>query len=208
MRTRRRILLAAAQVFDRKGFAAATLQEILAECGLTKGSLYFHFRSKEELAHAIVIADSSAASILDTVGNRPVQDVIDATHWLARALQFDPMLRASFRMAVEYGTFVRPDIFTTYGLWSAKLVRMLEQAQDAGQLRFGLQASSAKDFILASFVGLQIVSQVASERRDLPDRLELWWRLALPGLVPAQQVRSYQPASKAMRPPGSPPQGA
>src|SRR5216117_2644416 len=53
-RTRGRILDAAAAVFDERGFSGASLSDILARAGVTKGALYFHFSSKEELAKYLV----------------------------------------------------------------------------------------------------------------------------------------------------------
>lgn len=47
--TKRRILVAARRVFARRGYAAASLDEIGRECGMTKGAIYVHFDSKEEL---------------------------------------------------------------------------------------------------------------------------------------------------------------
>ncbi|WP_347879795.1 helix-turn-helix domain-containing protein [Streptomyces sp. Tu 2975] len=54
VRTRRAILVAAAEVFDEVGYEAATISEILKRSGLTKGALYFHFASKEELAQGVL----------------------------------------------------------------------------------------------------------------------------------------------------------
>jgi AcrR family transcriptional regulator len=47
--TRRRIIGAAAQLFNRKGFEAVTIGEIMARTGLTHGGFYRHFRSKDQL---------------------------------------------------------------------------------------------------------------------------------------------------------------
>ena len=44
-RTRRRLLVAAAALFDEAGYHGAALSDILTAAGLTKGALYFHFRS-------------------------------------------------------------------------------------------------------------------------------------------------------------------
>lgn len=53
-RTRRRVLVAAAGVFAQRGFARASMAEILDAAGVTKGALYFHFPGKEALAKAVV----------------------------------------------------------------------------------------------------------------------------------------------------------
>ena len=52
--TRARLLEAAAQVYARQGFAGATLEEVAAQAGFTKGAVYAHFGSKENLLLALV----------------------------------------------------------------------------------------------------------------------------------------------------------
>jgi AcrR family transcriptional regulator len=46
---REQLTAAAAAVFSRKGYDAASLREICAAAGILPGSLYYHFRSKEDL---------------------------------------------------------------------------------------------------------------------------------------------------------------
>jgi len=43
------LIKAAEKVIGRKGYAKATTDEIAREAGLTKGALYFHFKSKEDM---------------------------------------------------------------------------------------------------------------------------------------------------------------
>lgn len=52
--TRDRILDAAFQEIYRHGFQAASLNNILAKTGLTKGALYHHFPDKDRLGHAVI----------------------------------------------------------------------------------------------------------------------------------------------------------
>jgi TetR/AcrR family acrAB operon transcriptional repressor len=52
--TRDRILDSAARVFARKGFLGASLDEVAADAGLTKGAVYWHFSSKNELFFALL----------------------------------------------------------------------------------------------------------------------------------------------------------
>jgi AcrR family transcriptional regulator len=48
------ILLAAAQIIRRKGFHAASMQDIADAVGLQKASLYHHVRSKQEILLALL----------------------------------------------------------------------------------------------------------------------------------------------------------
>ena len=47
--THRRILQAALDCFSRKGYNSTTMDQIAAESGTSKGTLYWHFKSKDDL---------------------------------------------------------------------------------------------------------------------------------------------------------------
>jgi DNA-binding transcriptional regulator YbjK len=49
VRTRAALLDAAAEVFARRGLDGATLEEIADVAGFTRGAVYHHFASKDEL---------------------------------------------------------------------------------------------------------------------------------------------------------------
>lgn len=53
MLSKEKILNAAGEVFAQKGFDAATMQDIMEKCGLSKGAIYHHFKSKEEIMQAL-----------------------------------------------------------------------------------------------------------------------------------------------------------
>src|SRR2546425_13067240 len=48
------IVTAALEVFVQRGFAAARLEEVARRAGVTKGTLYLYFKSKEALFKAVV----------------------------------------------------------------------------------------------------------------------------------------------------------
>jgi len=53
-RTRAQLIDAAAAVFARHGYVAASLDEVAEEAGLTKGAVYSNFDSKEDLFQAVI----------------------------------------------------------------------------------------------------------------------------------------------------------
>ena len=53
---RRQILEAALAVFSRKGFHAANVSDVAAEAGVSQGTIYWYFESKEELLNAALLA--------------------------------------------------------------------------------------------------------------------------------------------------------
>jgi AcrR family transcriptional regulator len=52
--TRTRILDAATRVFAEQGYANASLEKVAAAAGMTKGAVYWHFASKQDLFLAII----------------------------------------------------------------------------------------------------------------------------------------------------------
>jgi TetR/AcrR family transcriptional repressor of lmrAB and yxaGH operons len=75
--SRERFLDAAAQLFQRQGYAATGLNEITARSGAPKGSLYFHFPGgKEQLgAEALTLAgerfEAAIRAVLDSARDTP-----------------------------------------------------------------------------------------------------------------------------------------
>jgi AcrR family transcriptional regulator len=67
--TRDALITAATEVFTRKGFQAASLEEIADAAGFTKGAIYSNFGSKEELLHAVIghVKDMGLAGIADAL---------------------------------------------------------------------------------------------------------------------------------------------
>src|ERR1041385_4687335 len=51
--TRQRILMAAIDLLAQKGFANLSMNDIVNESGVSKGGVYWHFKSKDEIVQAI-----------------------------------------------------------------------------------------------------------------------------------------------------------
>jgi len=93
--TRRNLLDAAAQVFAREGFHGASLDDIAAAAGFTKGAVYSNFKSKDDLFLALLehhleenlaVADAAreadAARDDDEIAN--IRDVMTYPQWWDR----------------------------------------------------------------------------------------------------------------------------
>ncbi|QHL87165.1 TetR family transcriptional regulator [Nibribacter ruber] len=64
--TRQHIIEQAAVLFNQKGFAGTSYQDLIEATGVTKGCLYGHFASKEELA--VEAFEYAAQIIIDRLG--------------------------------------------------------------------------------------------------------------------------------------------
>ena len=53
-KTKRKIFETSMQLFAEKGYDATSVEEITATVGVAKGTLYYHFSSKEEIFKFLV----------------------------------------------------------------------------------------------------------------------------------------------------------
>jgi TetR/AcrR family transcriptional repressor of nem operon len=87
--TRRRILDIAQDSILAKGFGATSIEEIIAEAGLTKSGFFYHFRDKNELAKALLhrfVEDDTR--IMDDVFGRGRALMDDPLHGFLLGLKF------------------------------------------------------------------------------------------------------------------------
>jgi AcrR family transcriptional regulator len=76
-RTRAKLLDAAAELFQARGVAAVSLDEVAAHAGLTKGAIYGNFTSKDDLVFAVTAERTSKAiPIFD--GETPLREQLTA----------------------------------------------------------------------------------------------------------------------------------
>lgn len=73
--TRQQILESAFEEIHRRGFQAASIQNILKHTGVTKGALYHHFPGKLDLGYAVV--DEIVRAYIDSVWLQPLAQARD-----------------------------------------------------------------------------------------------------------------------------------
>ncbi|MGW2277639.1 ScbR family autoregulator-binding transcription factor [Streptomyces sp. NPDC001770] len=184
-RTRRRLLLAAAEMFDENGYEGTNVADIAKRAGLTLGALYFHYGSKQGVAEAVM--NGQPHTIEPLLESEGVQRVIDITMVWAHRLQVDPLLRAGVRLAVEQRGHGMSDP-TSFNDWADIMTGHLRAARDRGDLRPGVEPSAVARFVVGACTGVQLYSQLNSNRADLMERTCEMWRILLPGLV-SQEAR-------------------
>lgn len=187
IRTRRAILEAAAMVFEKQGFQAATITDILKVAGVTKGALYFHFQSKEALAHGVLSEQGSGPGLQP----QPIklQELIDAGSILAHRLRTDHLVRASVRLTLDQQAHGL-DRSGPFRHWSEVNGELLTVAQQRGELLPNVVISDTAELYVGAFAGLQMMSQILSDYQDLSHRHSVMQRhmmssIAVPSVLAA-----------------------
>lgn len=194
-RTRRKLVHAGAELFNRNGYANATLGDIAGAAGVTKGALYFHFASKDELAEAVqqrgITMLNDSVRTLRECGVPPLQALVDITHWLARTLHEEPAIPASFRITKECSGH-RPPVTDFHRAWISAVCSLLRQARDAGELRGNSRWESAESLVAAAACGIEVMAGTGMPYGELRRRVAALWTLLLPSLVPAGRESGYR----------------
>ncbi|WP_053648569.1 MULTISPECIES: ScbR family autoregulator-binding transcription factor [unclassified Streptomyces] len=203
-RTRARLVGAAAELFDRYGYAGASLGDISRVAGVTKGALYFHFASKQELAAAV---QESGCLLLDetvlALAGRPaLQALIDTTHALAVWASGEPVVRASFRLGRERADGERP-VVNYHLVCVAAAGRLLARAAEEGALRCGVAEDAARTLVAGMIAGIEAAAWSGAPYPELSAALDEAWTLVLRAVAEegaARGLRTAPPAGAGRRP--------
>ncbi|MFF5499787.1 ScbR family autoregulator-binding transcription factor [Streptomyces aquilus] len=191
IRTRQAILVAAAKVFDDVGYDAATISEILKEAGVTKGALYFHFTSKEELAQA-VLAEQVKALPPVPVPPLKLQQAVDEALLLTMLLQQgtgDPIIRGSVSLTIDPAVGAAGlDQKVPMRLWIDYSKSLFTEAKEAGELLPHVDLESISRLSVGAFTGVQMLSNIMESRSDMLERVSdlyayLLTATAVPGVL-------------------------
>ncbi|AZM49758.1 TetR family transcriptional regulator [Streptomyces sp. WAC 06738] len=177
IRTRAQILTAAASVFGERGYEAATVSEILARAGVTKGALYFHFPSKRALAEGVL---AEQLNDIDTPAREyRTQEVIDTGLALAYRVRRDPVIsaRAWLSLGQEMQRLFGGGVIPA---WLAETRRLLEQAKEEGELLPHITPAETAWVVSACWTGVQVYSATLSNGDDLEEKVSLLFAHLLP----------------------------
>lgn len=185
--TRLSVIEGAARVFAEIGYGNASLTDITKHAGVTKGALYFHFSSKRELAlavieeqHALVLA--AGAEILASDASA-LDRLIGLCRMFGQQLLEEPVVQGGIRLTFEASAF-DADVSGPYQDWITTAEQLLRQAAADGTVRADIDAAAFARYLVASFTGVQMVSEVLSSREDVLLRIEQMWEFMLPALRP------------------------
>jgi len=171
--TRSRILEAAYRVFARRGYEAATVEEITDECGIAKGALYSHFDSKEELFRTILLDQVRRRSAETAAGLEPhlplresIVRIIEASWATCRTDPVSSPLFMEFWALASRNEWGREAVAALFDHCSAALGQFLSGAKRAGLVRSDLDVHHAARLMLAVNDGLVLQWQTQPEKVD------------------------------------------
>jgi TetR/AcrR family transcriptional regulator, transcriptional repressor for nem operon len=192
--TRRQILRAASHQFARRAYHDVGLDDILADAELTKGAMYFHFRSKHALAVAIIERQTAAGNIavdeLLTRGLSGLETLIDFSYLVAVGDIKTDGVRAGLNLLESVG---RSEGLQKKLLeeWAKALAGVVEQAITEGDIDQHCDPQDVGRLVVSLHMGLRQISNLEEPERFLHD-LEKCWLLMLTGILQADRIEYFR----------------
>lgn len=185
---RQAIIDAAVAVFVQHGFAAATTDQIARAAGLSKGGLYWHFKSKDEILSALLLEffDRDLLEVREVLaGSGSASERLRqfVAHSAASMQQFEqryPIMLEFYSLAAR-DQAVREFLQKYYARYQYVLCELLQQGFTQGEFRQG-NAQSAATNLIAVFEGLMLLRAINPAATNLDVQLEAAIDLLVRGL--------------------------
>jgi AcrR family transcriptional regulator len=191
--TRLQILRAAAHQFAARPYNEVNLDDILANADVTKGALYSHFRSKHELATAIVEhrgeLDKVAFERWSNRGLRGFETMIDVAYTIAVADISEDMCRAGLNLLESIGRFdgLQAKVLDN---WVVAFAAMTRRAIAEGDVVAGSDPEHVARLMVSLYLGLRQTSNL-----DEPDtyigHFESAWLMVLSGFANPESIAYF-----------------
>lgn len=194
MRTRTKILDAALDIFSEKNFSNVTMSEIAERVGMTKGAVYWHFRSKNDILVQLIQEKcrESESNFMDIYGAPKSIESLGAYYKNALLC---PLQDARYKKVHtlmsrrhEWPDDVRASVIALLkdsGERERKILEMLiAKAQSEGRITSEFSAAEVSLTISAVFHGLFTLMLSGVLPPDFADRLDFLSASFKKGLAP------------------------
>jgi AcrR family transcriptional regulator len=177
--TRRKIIEKSLQLFSVKGYHNTSVSDILSATGLTKGGLYGHFASKEDIWYAVydeavriwkgivfngIRNDSDPLKRIEKFIANDMQDYLGADVFEGGCFFLNMLVELSGQSAS-----MSRQILRGFVRLSGLLRSWLEEADNKGMLQAGLDFKEVANFIIISLNGAAAL-YISSRDRSILDQ--------------------------------------
>jgi AcrR family transcriptional regulator len=182
------ILATAMSVFAEKGFAKASMNDIVRASGLSKGGVYWHFKSKDALITAIfdqffmeqlALLDEVMAGEGTAAAKLQQLAAFTGTGMVEVATQFPSPLEFYALAAREDS--LKTNLQDHFQSYRSKIGRLVAQGIAAGEFR-SQNGEDVANTIMALFEGVLLIWAVVPESVHLETQVETAVQLLLQGL--------------------------
>jgi TetR/AcrR family transcriptional repressor of nem operon len=174
--TKERIVKTAARLIHTRGYKNTSLEDILAESGVTKGSFYFHFATKDDLVHAAIDRffggiERRLTPLFEGEGT-PMEKVSAYLDGMAQLMERSGCtggcLLGNLTLEVsDWHEELRDHLASCFGGLKGLLADVIAQGQRAGEIRKDRTADELAAFVVALLEGALMLSRAAKSTEPM-----------------------------------------
>ena len=182
------ILDAAMSVFAQKGFHQARMDDIVEQSGLSKGTIYWYFKSKDEIIATIMgrIFETEFESLQglleeDSSAGSKIKKFINMAQYDVENMLLQTPLTYEFISAASRDSEIRLTLQKYLRSYIELIIPIIEQGVDSGEFR-SIEPEDASIAIGALFEGIILLWVYDPEIVDLNHHMNTSIELLLKGL--------------------------
>lgn len=177
--TRQKIIATAAPLFNQRGFAGCSMQDVMEATGLEKGGLYRHFSTKEELAaeafrYALSTSVKTRTDGLESAGQPLEQLRLFVRRFVEEPSKMAggcPLMNTSID-ADDGNSLLRELARGAMADWTARLAEIVAEGIRRREIRRGVDPRRIAHTVIATLEGALMISQIEGARHALRDARE------------------------------------
>ncbi len=192
--TRSRILRAARDVINERGYEAANFQAIASRAGLSRPTMHYYFHTCEEIYHCLVaeaysiVADCIAQAKREDTLLKQLSTFVAATHGSGFAdrsmLQFIITARLEFHRSPSLRGSPGPVVSAIQEFYGS----MVEDAIARGEIPEDTDPAAVVNMLLAMFLGMGFYAGFIVDSNDMPVIAKQLHQLMTHGLLDRRQT--------------------
>ncbi len=174
--TRQRIIQETAVLFNTKGYSATSLSDIEAVTGLTKGSVYGNFKSKDEVVVEVfkynaASRDKALKTALSKTTN-PLDALVTMVNFYRKSLAMVdksggcPMLNAATE-ADDHLLFLKETVQHHFLAWQQVVINIIESGQAQGLFRSEISPKSYASLFIMLIEGGILLARSLNDKNHL-----------------------------------------
>ncbi|OWP20998.1 hypothetical protein CBF90_13825 [Microbacterium sp. AISO3] len=193
--TREALLESGSRVFATIPFDKARIADVIEPLGVTQGAFYFHFENKHELALEIIRREHAmmvdlSERVLSSAGGG-LAGLHEVSTGLAELVRADVTVQAGLRLTSHTPEEFPEFLGASFTMWNDAIGKFLLRAQGAGEVRSDVEIEAASRFVVATFVGVQEISAIATRWADLDERIREVSSLAIRGIATDEGYEAF-----------------
>ena len=175
----------AAQLFSRQGFHGTSVEDIAQAVGLTKGAIYSHFDSKEEICYAVLEEAGRTIQLKVSPYVRSESNACDQLLAMIRGYRSYAEDRVFvggciiLNLAVEMDDInegLSNDLAARIMSWRQWIIRIVEGGKSRGEIVDDVDADELATLIMSSLQGAMVQFKMFSDLRFYNQTYEFFQR--------------------------------